>query len=113
LDPPYDQRDTPWAISAMKRRVPLWFNVRLDHFAARIIRPDGTWGEVGAFAKVDRQQVQTFRTMETAWTYVLDLQSIVPGDVVEIRWKYMVPYDVNGNQRPVGAASNGWTIGRA
>lgn len=96
LDPPYDQRYTPWVERHLPPR-PLWFNVRLDHFVVRIIRPDGSWGEVGAFGTVDRQQVRTVRTMETAWTYVLDLQAINPGDVVEVRWKYMVPYDVNGN----------------
>ncbi len=97
LDPPYDQRNAAWSDSTKAAR-PLWFNVRLDHFAARIIRPDGTWGEVGAFASIERQQVRTARTMETAWTYVLDLQAIAPGDVVEVRWKYMVPYDLNGQQ---------------
>lgn len=94
LDPPYDQRYTPASKRGDPAR-PLWFNVRLDEFAARIIRPDGTWGEVGAFISVDRQQVVTLRNYETAWTYVLDLQAIAPGDVVEIVWKYMVPYDVN------------------
>lgn len=97
LDQPYDGRWKPGGAQTTEPR-PQWFNVRLDEFAARIIRPDGTWGEVGAFAKVDRELVRTFRTMETAWTYVLDLQAISPGDVVEVRWKYMVPYDVNGDR---------------
>lgn len=96
LDPPYDGREIPWAEKGAPVR-PLWFNVRLDHFVARIIRPDGTWGEVGAFIQVDQNMVRTFQTMERAWTYVLDLQAIAPGDVVEVRWKYMVPYDVNAN----------------
>lgn len=97
LDPPYDGR---WKAGERvgEDPKPQWFNVRLDAFAARIVRPDGTWGEVGAFGHVDREQVRTYRTMETAWTYVLDLQAISPGDVVEVRWKYMVPYDVNGNR---------------
>lgn len=82
---PFDQRDG--------KPLPLWFNVRLDHFAARIIRANGTWGEIGVFSAVQREQVRTARSMETAWSYVLDLQSIAPGDVVEVRWKYMVPYN--------------------
>lgn len=101
LDPPYDGRWKAGRGSQGPPR-PEWFNVRLDHFAARIVRPDGSWGEVGAFGHVERDQVRTFRTMETAWTYVLDLQAIAPGDVVEVRWKYMVPYDVNGGR------TDGW-----
>jgi hypothetical protein len=97
LDPPYDGRRKVGQ-PAVKEPRPQWFNVRLDHFVARIIRPDGSWGEVGAFGHVERDQVRTHRTMETAWTYVLDLQALAPGDVVEVRWKYMVPYDVNGDR---------------
>lgn len=94
LDPVYDQRHTPWTERG-EMPTPMWFNVRLDVFAARIIRPDGTWGEVGVFSSVEREQVRTIRGQETAWTYVLDLQSIAPGDVVEVHWKYMIPYDNN------------------
>ncbi|HRH70713.1 MAG TPA: hypothetical protein PLB89_14520 [Flavobacteriales bacterium] len=104
LDPSYDQRSTPLAKRNEPTR-PLWFNVRLDEFAARIVRPDGTWGEVGAFASVDRNQVATLRNYATAWTYVLDLQAIAPGDVVEVVWKYMVPYDVNAEHT---AGWRGW-----
>lgn len=97
LDPAYDRRGMPWSAANEPAR-PMWFNARLDVFAARIIRPDGTWGEVGAFSDVHTDQVTTMRTMEAAWTYVLDLQSIAPGDVVEVRWKYMIPYDTNWEQ---------------
>jgi hypothetical protein len=94
LDPGYDRRYTPWE-ERDEEPCPLWFNVRLDEFAARIIRPDGTWGEVGVFSTIAKEQVRTIRGMETAWAYVLDLQSIAPGDVVEVHWKYMIPYDNN------------------
>ena len=94
LDPSFDERLTPWS-ERVDRPRPNWFNVRLDEFAARIVRPDGTWGEVGVFASVDRNTVRTVATNETAWTYVLDMQAIAPGDVVEVHWKYMVPYNSN------------------
>ena len=94
LDPAFDERLTPWSERVDPPR-PNWFNVRLDEFAARIIRPDGTWGEVGVFASVDRNTVRTVATNETAWTYVLDMQAVSPGDVVEVHWKYMVPYNSN------------------
>lgn len=101
LDPLYDARDAAYGSDIHDAR-PKWFNVRLDVFAARIIRPDGTWGEVGAFAEVLNDQVRTLRTLEPAWTYLLDLQAIVPGDVVEVVWSYMVPYDVNAER------TSGW-----
>ena len=101
LDPLYDAREADHGSDIHDAR-PKWFNVRLDAFAARIIRPDGTWGEVGAFAEVLNDQVRTFRTLEPAWSYLLDLRAIAPGDVVEVVWSYMVPYDVNA------ARTTGW-----
>jgi len=92
LDPAFDAQLTPFD-HRDEDPLPLWFNVRLDHFAARIIRANGTWGEIGVFSSVQREEVRTPRSMETAWSYTLDLQSIAPGDVVEVRWKYMVPYN--------------------
>ena len=101
LDPAFDAQLMPFD-QRHEGALPLWFNARLDHFAARIIRANGTWGEIGVFSGVQREQVRTPQSMETAWTYVLDLQSIVPGDVVEVRWKYMVPYN------NYWEGSNGW-----
>ncbi|HQV76477.1 MAG TPA: hypothetical protein PLE78_13370 [Flavobacteriales bacterium] len=92
LDPAFDAQLAPFD-QRIGDPLPLWFNVRLDHFAARIIRANGTWGEIGVFSAVHREEVRTPRSMETAWSYALDLQSISTGDVVEIRWKYMVPYN--------------------
>ena len=92
LDPAFDSQLKP-ADQKDGGPQPLWFNVRLDHFAARIIRANGTWGEIGVFSGVHREEVRTPRSMETAWSYTLDLQAISPGDVVEVRWKYMVPYN--------------------
>ncbi|MCB0778516.1 MAG: hypothetical protein KDC03_03050, partial [Flavobacteriales bacterium] len=63
---------------------PWWFNVRLDHFAARKLRPDGTWSEVGVLARVHEKQVQVYRSLEPAWCYELDLDQVAPGDVVEV-----------------------------
>lgn len=106
LDPLYDAREAEYGSDIHEAR-PKWFNVRLDAFAARIIRPDGTWGEVGAFEEVLNDQVRTWRTLEPAWTYLLDLQAIAPGDVVEVVWSYMVPYDVNA-ERTAGWRAFEW-----
>lgn len=101
LDPFYDQRLTPWTERNL-RPSPQWLNVRLDHFAARVVRPDGSWTEVPVTNTIERSEVRAFRTIETAWNYHVDLQDIKPGDVVEVRWKYMVPYDSNW------PSSRGW-----
>ncbi|MBK6543080.1 MAG: hypothetical protein IPG10_17710 [Flavobacteriales bacterium] len=74
---------------------PLWFNVRLDLFAARVVRPDGSWDELHVTGSVQRAKVRTPITNEEAWSYLLDVAGIRTGDVVEFRWKYMVPYDLN------------------
>lgn len=97
LDPLYDARDRAYGSDLMAAR-PLWFNVRVDDFAARVIRPDGTWSTVDLTRNTRLDQVRTFRTAEPAWTEIYDLQGIFPGDVVEITWSYMVPYDVNAAQ---------------
>ncbi|MFZ1333534.1 MAG: hypothetical protein WAR83_15175 [Flavobacteriales bacterium] len=94
LDPIFDQRDTPWD----KRSVvpdPQWMNVRLDHFAARVIRPDGSWEELPVFTRILNSEVQAMRTIENVWRCRMDVQGILPGDVVEVTWKYMLPYDAN------------------
>ncbi|MBK7083490.1 MAG: hypothetical protein IPH53_01985 [Flavobacteriales bacterium] len=44
---------------------------------------------------MQRAKVRTPITNEEAWSYSLDVAGIRTGDVVEFRWKYMVPYDLN------------------
>ena len=92
LDPPYDQRNVPFTQRDEPAR-PKWFNARLDHFAARVVHPDGTWQDLGVLGTTELDPVRIHISWEQAWTYLLDVQGIAPGDVVEIRWKYMVPYD--------------------
>jgi len=97
LDPLYDGRGRAYGSDLMAAR-PLWFNVRLDDLAARVIRPDGTWAAVDVSMVTELEQVRTFRTMEPAWTHMVDLRTIAPGDVVELTWSYMVPYDMNADR---------------
>ncbi len=95
LDPAYDQRLTPHAERDGGRARPNWYNVRLDHFTARRMYPDGTWEALGVLGAVEREEVRTPLNLATAWTFVLDIEGIRPGDVVEVHWKYMIPYDLN------------------
>lgn len=94
LDPAFDQRSTPWE-QKLEEPDPQWLNVRLDHFAARRILSDGTWEELPVISDVLISEVNELRTIETAWRFQMDVGNIAPGDVVEVTWKYMVPYDVN------------------
>ena len=80
----------------------LWWNTRLDHFGARVVKPDGSWREVRVLGHATGEQVRTMIAMEHANSHVLDLADVEPGDVVEVRWKYMLPYDSNWPQ------SMGW-----
>lgn len=94
LDPPYDDMYVAWDQRSEASR-PRWLNTRLDHFVARRIHWDGTWEELPVKAVLEEEELLTLRTYETVWNYVLDVQGIAPGDVIEFRWKYMIPYDYN------------------
>ncbi len=101
LDPLYDQRIVPWDQRHHGVRS-LWWNTRLDHFGARVIRADGSWREVRTLGSLLDNQVKAPLSVESAHSHRLDLSDVEPGDVVEIRWKYMLPYDSNW------PASAGW-----
>ncbi|MCC6400277.1 MAG: hypothetical protein IT227_05895 [Flavobacteriales bacterium] len=101
LDPPMDKGERVWDPRA-ENPGPRWMNVRIDRVQARVLNADGTTRPVEMVAHHHRWPVKNPTTVEHASAVVLDLVGIVPGDVVELRWKVMVPYDVN---QP---ASQGW-----
>ncbi|MBK7944061.1 MAG: hypothetical protein IPJ85_01580 [Flavobacteriales bacterium] len=94
LDPPYDVLGKPWE-RRETRPYPMLFNMRVDHFAARVIRPDGSWDEL----PVDTRGAKGFLGNPVAYQATMSIThypvGIMPGDVVEYRWKYMLPYDSN------------------
>lgn len=94
LDPPYDELGKPW-VRRETRPYPLLFNMRVDHFAARIVRPDGSWTEL----PVERRGATGYLGNPVALQATMSVThyptGILPGDVVEYRWKYMLPYDSN------------------
>ncbi|HMQ77759.1 MAG TPA: hypothetical protein PKE21_02140 [Flavobacteriales bacterium] len=101
LDPPMDRGERIWDPLA-ENPGPRWLNVRLDRFMARVLRPDGSAHELEPLVRVRRWPVKNPTTIEQAWSFTFDLPAIAPGDVVELHWKYMVPYDLN---QP---ATQGW-----
>lgn len=101
LDPPSDERFTPWHLRTASPPS-RWLNVRLDHFTARVRQADGEWVELPVEKSTVRHEMRTLRTMESPWSFVMRPQGIMPGDTVELHWKYMVPYDFNW------PATSGW-----
>ncbi|MBK9176464.1 MAG: hypothetical protein IPM46_09005 [Flavobacteriales bacterium] len=107
LDPPYDELGKPYA-RLDTRPYPFLFNLRVDHFAARVIRPDGSWTELpvakrGAYGYLGNPVNFQATMAETHYP-----QGIMPGDVVEYRWKYMLPWDSKCSAHPRLARQHQW-----
>lgn len=101
LDPAYDERFTPWTL----RDAPpptRWLNVRLDDFSARVVEPVERARELPVSRSLEQVEFRTLRTLENPWSHVMEVQDIAPGEVVELHWKYMLPYDFNW------PATNSW-----
>ena len=94
LDPPYDELGKPYA-QLESRPYPLLFNLRVDHFAVRLIRPDGSWTELPVEQRAARGFQGTTPVAQALMSVTHYPQGIMPGDVVEYRWKYMLPWDSN------------------
>lgn len=96
LDPPYDALGKPWE-RRETRPYPMLFNLRVDHFAARVIRPDGSWDEL----PVDTRSAKGILNDPVAYHATMSIThypiGIMPGDVVEYHWKYMLPWDLNAS----------------
>lgn len=94
LDPAYDTQGRPYALRD-GRPYPLRFDVRVDHFAVRRIRPDGSWTELPAAARTSHGFLGSPVNFQPAISVTYTPEGVMPGDVVEYRWKYMLPWDVN------------------
>lgn len=94
LDPPFDTQGRPHA-QRDARPYPLRFNLRVDHFGARVIRPDGSWTELPVSMRTMYGFLGSPVNVQAAMSEVHYPEGILPGDVVEYRWKYMLPWDVN------------------
>lgn len=94
FDPPTDYQDVPWEHRDSLPR-PLYFETRLDHFAARVIGPVERRYELVPERTLVTQRKKTFDRYFRAYSYDLRLNGIAPGDTVEIRYKYTVPFEEN------------------
>lgn len=94
FDPPFDRHDAPYT-AAGSRPFPKLFNLRVDHFGVRVVRPDGSWTELPVEQLASGTDVQGRAVMLQTQAITFYPQGIMPGDVVEYRWKYMLPWDSN------------------
>jgi hypothetical protein len=92
LDPVYDRSLVPWNSGPAR---PRWVNVRMDHFSAHKIHPDGSREELPVFSSLGRRELRNLRTYDVTEDHIHDVQGLEPGDVLEVHWKYMIPYDSN------------------
>lgn len=94
LDPPFDEHGKPYT-RLETRPYPLLFNLRVDHFAARVIHADGTWTELPIATRAAHGFLGNPLNMQATMSITHYPEGIMPGDVVEYRWKYMLPWDTN------------------
>jgi hypothetical protein len=94
LDPAYDTQGRPYALRD-DRPHPLRFDMRVDLFAVRVIRPDGSWTELPVSARTSYGFLGSPVNYQPAMSVTYTPEGVMPGDVVEYRWKYMLPWDVN------------------
>lgn len=101
LDPPFDEHGKPYS-RLETRPYPLLFNVRVDRFMARVIHADGSWTELPIATRAAKGFLGNPVNMQATMSMTHYPQGIMPGDVVEYRWKYMLPWDTNAPY------TNGW-----
>jgi hypothetical protein len=92
LDPPYDRSFVPWAQRDGPAR-PRWVNVRMEDFSAHVLHADGTRGELPVIVSTENRDLRNLRTIDQMVDLIHDVQGLEVGDVLEVRWKYMIPWD--------------------
>jgi hypothetical protein len=94
VDPPYDELGKPWE-RRDTRPSPMLFNLRVDHFSARVIRPDGSTEDLPVRIRAANGFLGNPVAMQATMALTHYPVGVMPGDVVEYHWKYMLPYDSN------------------
>ena len=94
FDRSYDYHDV--AITNRKNKLrPQYFDVEVEFFAARIIRPDGSVLDAAVEDSVAMDRLKYGVKYHDTWSFVFDVAGMEPGDELEVHYKYTVPYDVN------------------
>lgn len=91
LDPPYDHQDLPLARRDSLPR-PIYFNAEVVFCRARKLGSDARTGALPVEGRVIRQRVKHDDRFHEVWSYSLNVTGVLPGDTIEVHWKYSVPY---------------------
>lgn len=94
FDPISDYQDVAWEDRDSLPR-PIYFQTRLERFAARVIGPQEEQRELEVQGKVITQRKKTGDRFFRAYSYDLVVNGILPGDTVEVYYKYTVPFEFN------------------
>ena len=91
LDPTFDHQDLPFAKKDSLPR-PLYFNAEVVFCRARKLGTDVDAGAVPVEGRVIRQRVKQGVKFHEVWSYAIDVIGALPGDTVEVHWKYSIPF---------------------
>ncbi|HMT30185.1 MAG TPA: hypothetical protein PKD91_12985, partial [Bacteroidia bacterium] len=101
LDPLYDDHNLPFTNNKIKKG-PSYFDLALNWFAARIIRPDGSvvkaeyneeFKEQDVLNLIIKQSVSYKYVKSHYWNFAI--KNLQPGDEVEYDYQIMFPFDEN------------------
>ncbi|MBK9196379.1 MAG: hypothetical protein IPO17_15645 [Flavobacteriales bacterium] len=94
LDPTYDKQDLPFAKQDSLPR-PLYFNTEVVFCRARKLGADVDAGALPVEGRVIREQVKFGIGLHETWSYAIDVLGVLPGDTIEVHWKYSIPFMEN------------------
>lgn len=97
LDPAYDHQDLPLARWDSLPR-PIYFNAEVEFCRARKLGAETGDGGLPIEGRVLRQRVKHDDRFHDAWSYAMSVQGVLPGDTIEVHWKYSVPYMENAGR---------------
>lgn len=72
-----------------------YFNTKLIFFSGRILRKDGSVEPAVMTYSFPQKRRIVNNEYESVFLYLVQIQNLEPGDVLEYHYKYEVPYDVN------------------
>lgn len=91
FDPEYDYRSVPFTAKGAEHR-PWYDNMDILYFAARVVKPGGPLTEADVTDKVKANMEFETNNYVNVYDYEFSISNIEPGDELEIRYKYFVPF---------------------
>lgn len=97
LDPAYDHQDLPLVRRDSLPR-PIYFNAEMVFCRARKLGSGAESTGLPIEGGAARQRVKHDDRFHEAWSYAMNVLGVLPGDTVEVQWKYSVPYMENAGR---------------